>query len=151
MADRIGAKEGDPVALQDNLRAARNRMGMSQELVAERLGVSRQAVTKWELGQSKPSAKHLQILAELYQVSAEELLADAKGPNISVRCMEKQSRRSGMGFISVLTLIFIVLKMTKLISWSWLWVLSPIWLTALFLIIVFSAIMVGGRIAKGKW
>lgn len=75
------------MALHDNLKNARNRMGMSQEIVAEQLGVSRQAVTKWELGQSRPSAKNLQALAELYQISSEELLADTqqKGPNLILR------------------------------------------------------------------
>lgn len=75
------------MALHDNLKNARNRMGMSQEIVAEQLGISRQAVTKWELGQSKPNAKNLQALAELYQTSSEELLADTqpKGPNLILR------------------------------------------------------------------
>lgn len=74
------------MALHDNLKDARNRIGMSQAVVAEQLGVSRQAVTKWELGQSKPSAKNLQALAELYQISAEELLAaQKKGPNLILR------------------------------------------------------------------
>ena len=63
----------------------------------------------------------------------------------------KNVRNSGMGFISVLTLIFIVFKLTNNISWSWIWVLSPIWITAVLLIIIFSVIMIGGRIKKGKW
>ena len=42
-------------------------------------------------------------------------------------------------------------KGSGFISWSWLWVLSPIWLTFLFFAAIFSAILVGGRIAKGKW
>ncbi len=63
----------------------------------------------------------------------------------------KNVRNSGMGFISVLTLIFIVLKLTNNISWSWIWVLSPIWITTILLIIIFAIIMIGGRIKKGKW
>ena len=63
----------------------------------------------------------------------------------------KNVRNSGMGFISVLTLIFIVLKLTNNISWSWIWVLSPIWITTVLLIIIFAVIMIGGRIKKGKW
>ena len=63
----------------------------------------------------------------------------------------KNVRNSGMGFISVLTLIFIVLKLTNNISWSWIWVLSPIWITAVLLIIIFAVIMIGGRIKKRKW
>ena len=34
----------------------------------------------------------------------------------------------GIGFLQALTLIFIVLKLTGYISWSWLWVLSPLWI-----------------------
>lgn len=75
------------MALHDTFKDARNRVGMSQELVAEQLGISRQAVTKWELGQSKPSAKNLKALADLYQISSEELLSAAKkeGPNLILR------------------------------------------------------------------
>ena len=63
----------------------------------------------------------------------------------------ENARNGGMGFISILTLIFIVLKLTNNISWSWIWVLSPIWITAVILIIIFTVIMIGGRIKKGKW
>lgn len=80
------------MALHDNLKTARKRIGLSQEMVAERLDISRQAVTKWELGQSKPSARNLQALAELYQVSSEELLGEERptdtgqnGPNLILR------------------------------------------------------------------
>lgn len=74
------------MSLCNNLKATRTRVGMSQELVADRLNVSRQAVTKWEAGQSKPSAQNLQALAELYGVSSEELLnAQQKSPNLILR------------------------------------------------------------------
>lgn len=68
--------------------------------------------------------------------------------------MEKKAKRygrSGTDPIVALTLIFVVLKATGLISWPWLWVLSPIWLTFLFFAVIFSAILVRGRIVKGKW
>lgn len=54
-----------------------------------------------------------------------------------------------MRFISILTLIFIVLKLTNNIYWSWLWVLSPLCISALLFIILFSVIM-SVRIKKGK-
>ena len=63
----------------------------------------------------------------------------------------KRYGRSGMDPVVTLALIFAVLKAMGLISWSWLWVLSPIWLTLLFFAVIFSAILVGGRIAKGRW
>ena len=64
---------------------------------------------------------------------------------------EKKPKRSGRDPIIVFTLILIALKGTGWISWSWLWVLSPIWLTFLFFAAVFAAILVGGRVMKGKW
>ena len=47
---------------------------MTQEFVAESLGVSRQAVSKWETGTADPSTSNLLALAKLFGVSAEELL-----------------------------------------------------------------------------
>jgi hypothetical protein len=46
------------------------------------------------------------------------------------------SRNGGIGFFGVLTVLFIALKLTGFIQWSWLWVLSPIWLSAVIEIIV---------------
>ncbi len=65
--------------------------------------------------------------------------------------MDKKAKRTGLGFISVLTLIFIVLKLTGLIDWSWIWVLSPVWIVGLLFITVFAIILIVGRIKKGKW
>jgi len=51
----------------------------------------------------------------------------------------------GIGFPGFLTIVFIVLKLTGVINWSWVWVLSPIWFSFLFveilLIIVIFAVM----------
>lgn len=41
----------------------------------------------------------------------------------------------GIGFAGVLTIVFIVLKLLGKITWSWLWVLSPIWISAILAII----------------
>jgi len=41
------------------------------------------------------------------------------------------SSTSGIGFTGLLTLIFINLKLTDYIDWSWLWILSPMWISAL--------------------
>ena len=39
-----------------------------------------------------------------------------------------KSSGGGVGFAGLLTIVFIVLKLTKVIAWSWLWVLSPLWI-----------------------
>lgn len=69
-------KEKDTVkkSLGEALKAHRIQCQMTQEFVAERLGVSRQAVSKWENGSSDPSTSNLLALAKLYGISPEELL-----------------------------------------------------------------------------
>jgi hypothetical protein len=42
----------------------------------------------------------------------------------------------GIGFVGLLTIVFIVLKLTGVISWSWWWVFSPVWISALFVLFV---------------
>ena len=61
-------------SLGEALKEHRVRCQMTQEFVAERLGVSRQAVSKWENGTSDPSTSNLLALAKLYNVSTEDLL-----------------------------------------------------------------------------
>ena len=60
--------------LGKSLKEHRTRCKMTQEFVAEHLGVSRQAVSKWETGGADPSTANLIALARLYGVSPEELL-----------------------------------------------------------------------------
>ena len=60
--------------LGETLKAHRTRCRMTQEFVAESLGVSRQTVSKWENGSADPSTTNLLALAKLYGVAAEELL-----------------------------------------------------------------------------
>ncbi|MBQ3615023.1 MAG: helix-turn-helix domain-containing protein [Anaerotignum sp.] len=64
--------------LGETIKAYRMERNMTQEFVAESLGVSRQAVSKWEMGTSDPSTSNLLALAKLYGVSAEELLGCIK-------------------------------------------------------------------------
>lgn len=61
-------------SLGEALKENRVRCNMTQEFVAEQLGVSRQAVSKWENGTSDPNTSNLLALAKLYGISAEELL-----------------------------------------------------------------------------
>ena len=60
--------------LGEALKARRAAANYTQEYVAETLGVSRQAVSKWESNASEPSTANLMALARLYQVTVDELL-----------------------------------------------------------------------------
>jgi len=47
------------------------------------------------------------------------------------------SSSGGIGFVGLLTILFIALKLTEVISWSWLWVLSPVWiLISIWLVVI---------------
>ena len=63
-------------SLGEALKENRIRCKMTQEFVAERLGVSRQAVSKWENGTSDPSTSNLLALASLYAIDAADLLRE---------------------------------------------------------------------------
>ena len=65
-------------SLGEALKARRTQRGFTQEFVAEALGVSRQAVSKWENGSSEPSTANLMALAKLYGLSVDELLHSAE-------------------------------------------------------------------------
>lgn len=62
--------------LGEILKDLRVKNNMTQEYVAEKLNITRQAVSKWEAGQSSPSMANLISLAKLYDISVEELLKD---------------------------------------------------------------------------
>jgi len=66
------------MVLSRKLRTLRKKMGFSQLELSEKLSVSRQAVSSWEAGTSKPSVENLQSLSTLYHVSIEYLLDDTQ-------------------------------------------------------------------------
>lgn len=53
------------------------------------------------------------------------------------------SSSGGIGFVGALTIAFIVLKLTGVIAWSWWWVLSPIWISALITIALLIVFVIG--------
>lgn len=65
-------------SLGEVLKNHRTACKMTQEFVAESLGVSRQAVSKWESGRSDPSTTNLMALAALFGTTAEELLKEVE-------------------------------------------------------------------------
>ena len=80
--------------LYEKLYELRRASGMSQEELAEKLGVSRQAVSKWESGATQPELPKLIELSKIYQVSVDALLSleHAKEPQDSSPAAEGASR-----------------------------------------------------------
>ena len=84
------------MTLGEKIRACRQKAGMSQEKVAELVGVSRQAVTKWEADQSAPHTEHLFRLAEIFGTSVDLLLPcrEAGGARAEqLRCLTSEAEK----------------------------------------------------------
>jgi AbrB family looped-hinge helix DNA binding protein len=64
-----------------NLKILRNRSKLTQEEVADRIGVSRQAVAKWENGSTVPDINNCLALAELFKVSLDDLVNESDSQN----------------------------------------------------------------------
>lgn len=64
------------MTLPEKIFSCRRRLGLSQEQLAERLGVSRQAVSKWETGEAAPELGKLAQLAAVFGVTADWLLSE---------------------------------------------------------------------------
>ena len=60
--------------ISKNLLFLRKRANLSQEALAEKLDVSRQTLAKWENGESAPDIVHCDLLAELFDISLDDLL-----------------------------------------------------------------------------
>jgi len=59
--------------------------------------------------------------------------------------MANSSSSSGIGFCGLLTIVFIVLKLCKVITWSWLWVLSPLWIVPIIILIIVIIVLLLSR------
>lgn len=57
----------------------------------------------------------------------------------------KSNSNGGIGFTGLLTIAFIVLKLLKVINWSWVWVLSPLWLLLVLAIVLIIVYIVANR------
>lgn len=76
---------------QDKLQILRKQKGMSQEKLAEEIGVSRQAVAKWELGQSVPDLDKVICLSDLFKITIDNLVKDYDDENCSRKLLNKIS------------------------------------------------------------
>ncbi len=58
---------------------------------------------------------------------------------------KNNSKKGGIGFVGLLTILFIALKLLGKISWSWVWVLSPLWIPVAVSIILIIIAFIFGR------
>lgn len=111
--------------LEEKLISLRKEKGLSQMKLAEMMNVSRQAISRWEVGAAVPSTDNLKFLGNLHGVSLEYLLHnDAPKPNqnetpMQKRIIEKQESRRKTVFVvlmAVLAVAVIVLSVMLLVE-----------------------------------
>lgn len=56
--------------------------------------------------------------------------------------MSESNNSGGIGFAGLLTIVFITLKLLGTIQWSWWWVLSPAWISAIIVLLILAGIVV---------
>lgn len=98
----------DSKTLGARIQAHRRRMGLSQEQLAERLGVSRQAVSKWELDESLPELDKALALCRVFGVSADMLLQGCEEPRPACPAGAAPQRRLMPAFGAALVVLGLV-------------------------------------------
>lgn len=104
--------------ISERLQELRKKEGYSQEQVAEMLGLSRQAISKWESGQGKPEIDNIIKLTEIYHVSADYILLGTEKVSVPVTEKKELSHeyKKAIGIIAIIaaTAIVTVLFITAL-------------------------------------
>ncbi len=94
------------MTLGENLQSLRKEAGLSQEEVAQRLFVSRQSVSKWELNQAEPGVEYLKAMAELYGVTLDCLAGMPLPPPQPEPIPEENPGPEGESGISLYWILF---------------------------------------------
>lgn len=85
-----------------NIRRQRTKKGLTQDQLAERLNVTRQAISNWETGKTQPDIETVTRLAEVFEISVEELIYEKSKPgNVSISSASK----GGISFGCALAMI----------------------------------------------
>ena len=128
-------------SIGERIAELRKSKNLSQEYIAERLDVTRQAVSKWEQDVSSPDTKNLIALAELLEVSV-EYLATGK----SALEAKEDKKKDGLGVSQVLGIVFIAVGLFSLTLGI---ILSWILIALAVILIVFGIIFVA--VPKKAW
>ena len=95
------------MSLAEKIYQARKKAGLSQEALADALGVTRQAVSKWETGKSVPDTENIRRMAQVLAVSADYFLGEAPAPESALGdpaildAIDRVSQRMGLLFFLI--------------------------------------------------
>ena len=63
---------------------------------------------------------------------------------------ESKGTSGGIGFVGLLTIVFITLKLLRKITWSWVWVLSPIWISIIIYVVIIIIALIAAAISRRR-
>ena len=103
--------------LEDKLIKLRKEKGISQEELGNEINVSRQAISKWELGQTKPDIEKIKDIAKFYNKSYEYLLNDELDEDIKIENNKKDRNitKTILKIVSILITLYLVISIYKFI------------------------------------
>lgn len=82
--------------LQEKILYCRKKKGLSQEALAEQMGVSRQAISKWETGEATPEVSKLSLLAKNFDVTVDWLISEEEPEEETVKVQNIQNNEFGI-------------------------------------------------------
>ena len=108
------------MSFSENLYELRKKEGLSQEEFAEKIDVSRQTVSKWEMGQTTPEMDKLILISKLFNVSLDELTENDVNNNYSKEQFSNKAKKDYkvIKIIIVLLSIYLAISIYKFIALS---------------------------------
>ena len=103
--------------LGENIYKLRKLKGLSQEILAEKVNVSRQTISNWELGETSPNPEQLKVLSNIFDVSVDELIGnDIKG--ILEEKVSNTERLAGIiiKILKVMGILFLVMLIVDVVA-----------------------------------
>lgn len=98
----------------------RKQKGLSQEELANRLNVSRQTVSKWEVGDSTPDMEKLIAISDLFEMSLDELVMDKEPSHVEAAAFEKfltdENKKKAKRGLKIAAIIFGIILLIDVIS-----------------------------------
>lgn len=112
----------------EKLVMLRKQQNLSQEQVSEKLGVARQTISKWELGETTPEMDKLIIISKLYDITLDELMKeDNEGKNVNDPNNMNSQKLAGMTikflksigiFIFIAGILYVFIMIVELIAFN---------------------------------
>lgn len=108
--------------LGENILKLRKKQGLSQEQLGEKIDVTRQTISNWELGETSPNPEQLKLLSKVLMVSVDELL-DNEIKSILEEKVSNTERLAGiiikiLKFIGIIFIIFLMIDLIALICFA---------------------------------